>query len=144
MSVKNINIGDDSLIEVSGYVTEEWIKDIISKSNEGYRLVEGTAVAFSSLKVIRMTNVPEDPQKTPEEVTDVEVGDIEESSNPSEEPSEELTEVSKESTLDMELIESFEGDKSLLEEYGKDFGIDLKKNKKFENMLSDLVAHVGG
>ena len=32
--------------------------------------------------------------------------------------------------------------KNALEDYGSQFGIDLKKNKSFANMLSDLVAHV--
>ena len=33
--------------------------------------------------------------------------------------------------------------KSLLEEYAKPFGIDLKKNKSLANMVADLKAHVG-
>lgn len=123
MSVRKRN---EYEIEVAGYLIEDWLNEIIEKSHEGYRIVEGSVVAFSTSKVAVMTK--EAFKETPVQVV-----------------TEEVTEVdTAEETLDMELIESFDGDKNLLEEYGKDFGIDLKKNKKFENMLSDLIDHVGG
>jgi len=39
-------------------------------------------------------------------------------------------------------LESF-AEKEELEAYGKDFGINLNRSKKLENMYADLVAHVG-
>lgn len=49
--------------------------------------------------------------------------------------------------LDQNKIEEFKAletkeAKAKLEEYGKEFGIDLKRNKSFENMLESLEAHV--
>lgn len=43
-----------------------------------------------------------------------------------------------------ESLKDAEDAKQELETYGKQFGIDLKKNKSFDNMLKDLVAHIEG
>ena len=131
---------NENEIEVSGYLVEDWVNEIIKKSFEGYRIVEGSMVAFSTSKTVVMTNAEDPVEETIEEPVEVIVEEpVEE-----EVVVEEATNEAETATLDMELIESFEGDKNLLEEYGKDFGIDLKKNKKFENMLGDLIQHVGG
>ena len=139
---------NENEIEVSGYLVEDWVNEIIKKSFEGYRIVEGSMVAFSTSKTVVMTNaeetIEEPVEETIEEPIEEPVEVIVEEPEQEEVVVEEATNEAETATLDMELIESFEGDKNLLEEYGKDFGIDLKKNKKFENMLGDLIQHVGG
>lgn len=44
-------------------------------------------------------------------------------------------------TVELKKFEEFT-DKNELEAYGKEFDIDLKKNKTLANMYADLVAHV--
>ena len=44
--------------------------------------------------------------------------------------------------IDSDTVIGFNGDKDKLEKYGLTFGIDLKKNKSFKNMLLDLQTHL--
>lgn len=44
--------------------------------------------------------------------------------------------------FELKPVEDFGDDKNALEEYGKEFGIDLKKNKSVANMYKDLEDFV--
>ena len=55
-----------------------------------------------------------------------------------------LEEITEKPTIDSDLVKSFKGDKDKLEDYGKTFGIDLKKSRSFKNMLKDLENFVEG
>jgi hypothetical protein len=59
--------------------------------------------------------------------------------------SEEVIEESSEDgpiQLDLDYIDSLGSDKDKLEDYGKTFGIDLKKSRSFKNMVKDLKAYL--
>lgn len=130
-SYTNITVGDVSKINVTAYLLEDLLNTVIDLSNQGYEIVTGSTVGYGQVKSVVMS------KKVTEQVTTVkEVNSVLEDTKQPEEDSSLVV-------LDEDYLITITGDKDSLEEYGKDFGIDLKKNKSYDNMLKDLRDFVG-
>lgn len=130
-SYTNMTVGDVSKINVTAYLLEDLLNTVIDLSNQGYEIVTGSTVGYGQVKSVVMS------KKVTEQVTTVkEVNSVLEDTKQPEEDSSIVV-------LDEDYLITIAGDKDSLEAYGKDFGIDLKKNKSYDNMLKDLREFVG-
>lgn len=115
---------DDESIYLAGASGEDFLKTVAEKAKEGYSIVENTVMLNMYVKRCVMkknsTVVVEDSKQEPVQSS-----------------------TKQPSTYSQAVIGSFKGDKNKLEQYGKEFGVELKKSKSFENMVKDLEDHVG-
>lgn len=126
--------GDDSIILAAPYASDLFVT-VNEKVLEGWSVVPATANVTSLMKHVIMSKKEQKAPTPPEPV----VSNVQE---PTQEPVQDVVEGDPVG-LDYPLIKGFLHDKGKLEDYGKGFGIDLKKNKSFKNMLKDLEDHVG-
>jgi len=115
-----VNDPSKDFVTISGFTSEEFLQSVVDYASDGYTIVTGTAFLFGASKQVDMYK-PKGNKKTVAEaivVPEVVTPDLETA------------------------ITSFNGDKNKLEEYGKTLGIDLKKNKKFGNMVKDLKDYL--
>lgn len=115
---------DDESIYLAGASGEDFLKTVAEKAKEGYSIVENTVMLNMYVKRCVM-------KKTPTVVVEGSKQEPVQSS------------VKQPVKYSQAVIGSFKGDKNKLEQYGKEFGIELKKSKSFDNMVKDLEDHVG-
>jgi len=129
-----INNPEKDFVTVSGFTSDEFLESIVRLSNEGYKLINGTAFLFGVTKSVDMKR----PVDSSIEVTSVETSvDIQTEESVSA-PARTYGKDGLTLGIVMEAIPQFDKDKGLLQAYGNTFGIKLLKTRSFDNMVKDL------
>lgn len=142
-SVRQFN---DTTVILSSSISEDLLKEVVNKANEGYTIVDGTSQMHRIRFQVCMEKVSEEAITIEEEeeenaiVADQEEDEAEPEANVDGETNSEETESEKPS-IDYELIKTFDGNKETLENYARDtFNVELKRSRSFKNMIKDLEA----
>lgn len=139
-SVQQFN---DTTIILSSSISEDLLKEVVNKANEGYTIVDGTSQMHRIRFQVCMEKVSEKAVIVEDKVEEnAIVANQEETEEPEvdgETDSEETK--SEKPSIDYELIKTFDGNKETLENYARDtFNIELKRSRSFKNMIKDLEA----
>lgn len=139
-SVRQFN---DTTVILSSSISEDLLKEVVNKANEGYTIVDGTSQMHRIRFQVCMEKVSEKAAIVEGKVEEnAIVADQEETEKP-EVDGESVSEVTKSEkpSIDYELIKTFDGNKETLENYARDtFDIELKRSRSFKNMIKDLEA----
>lgn len=139
-SVRQFN---DTTVILSSSISEDLLKEVVNKANEGYTIVDGTSQMHRIRFQVCMEKVSEEAINTEEEKDEI-VADQKKEDEPApdvvdEGDSEETK--SEKPSIDYELIKTFDGNKETLENYARDtFNVELKRSRSFKNMIKDLEA----
>lgn len=123
----SIEVYPDESIYISGISGDDFLEAVAQKGAEGYKICKGATMLSMYIKrcvmskqVSTTAEQPVEAAQTSEEVV--------------KEPVEKYSQA---------MVSSFKNNKDKLENYGRLFGIELKKSKSFDNMVRDLEDHVG-
>lgn len=139
-SVRQFN---DTTVILSSSISEDLLKEVVNKANEGYTIVDGTSQMHRIRFQVCMEKVSEEAV-VEDAVEDEIVADQKEEDEPApdvlDEGDSEVTKSEKPS-IDYEVIKTFDGNKETLENYARDtFDVELKRSRSFKNMIKDLEA----
>lgn len=143
VSVTKVN---ENEITVASRLGDAFLNKVIELAGEGYKVIPNSTVNHRLLHKVSMTK----EELKQEEVVQVEKDVL--TPEPVQEPvqEEKTEEESSEEVADdtpigynQTIVDSLGGDKERLEEYGRTLGIELRRNRSFNNMVKDLKKALG-
>lgn len=137
------NVPFTNMKQISSTSTEDWLNAIIELARKDYEIVQGSVVAYSLSKTLRMRPMASEDVDQYINTKDEEIV-ISKEEIIAESDSEVVeTQTGNDLDIDYALIKTFSGDKEKLEAYAiETFKIDLPRNKTFKNMIKELETQL--